>query len=176
MQFFKIILVSVVAAVAYGIVHDQITARICIEYFTVGHLPVFSTESPTLLSLGWGVIATWWVGLILGVPLAMASRCGNHTKLTARSLRRPILLLLLIMSLAALTAGIVGYVLALAGKIWLTDPLASEIAKSLHARFLADLWAHLASYGSGFIGGLILIGWVWRKRRKSVQVSFTHDC
>ena len=176
MEFFKIIGVSILASVTYGVIHDQITARVCVEYFTVGHPPVFPTESPTLLGLGWGVIATWWVGLILGIPLAMASRCGNRTKLTARSLLRPILLLLLIMLLAALTAGIVGYELASAGRIWLADPLASEIAKSRHALFLADLWAHLASYGSAFVGGLILIAWVWRKRGKSVQASSTNEC
>jgi hypothetical protein len=48
----KIILASVAAAIIYGIVHDQITARICIEYFTVFHPPVFLTQSPTLLGFG----------------------------------------------------------------------------------------------------------------------------
>jgi len=33
MQSIKIILTCVVAAILYGIVHDQITARICVEYF-----------------------------------------------------------------------------------------------------------------------------------------------
>jgi hypothetical protein len=59
MQSIKIILTCVVAAVLYGIVHDQVTARICVEYFLVFHPPIFPTQSPTLLALGWGVIATW---------------------------------------------------------------------------------------------------------------------
>jgi hypothetical protein len=70
-RFVSIILLCIVAAVIYGVVHDQITARICVEYFTIGHPPVFGTDDPTLLGLGWGVIATWWVGLILGFPLAL---------------------------------------------------------------------------------------------------------
>jgi hypothetical protein len=57
-QLLAIILYSVFAAIAYGIAHDQITARVCLEYFTLGHPPVFQTRSPTLLALGWGVIAT----------------------------------------------------------------------------------------------------------------------
>src|SRR3954451_19765307 len=65
MQALAIVLLSILAAVLYGIVHDQVTARICVEYFTIGHPPVFDTESPTLLGLGWGVIATWWVGLVV---------------------------------------------------------------------------------------------------------------
>ena len=59
MKAAEIILGCVVASVIYGVIHDQITARICVEYFTIGHPPVFGTDSPTLLGLGWGVIATW---------------------------------------------------------------------------------------------------------------------
>ncbi len=74
MESFRIVLMCVVAAVAYGIVHDQVTARVCVEYFTVGHPPIFGTNDPTLLGIGWGILATWWVGILLGVPLAIAAR------------------------------------------------------------------------------------------------------
>ena len=40
MQALLIILLCIFAAIVYGIIHDQITARVCIEYFTVGHPPV----------------------------------------------------------------------------------------------------------------------------------------
>jgi hypothetical protein len=73
----KIILLCVAAAIAYGVAHDQITARVCLEYFTVFHPPVFATQSPTALAFGWGVIATWWVGLFLGLLLALAARAGS---------------------------------------------------------------------------------------------------
>ena len=52
MQAIRIILLATLAAIAYGVVHDQVTARICVEYFTIGHPPVFRTTSPTLLALG----------------------------------------------------------------------------------------------------------------------------
>jgi hypothetical protein len=54
MQFLAIVLISIVAAISYGILHDQITARVCVEYFTMGHAPIFGTDDPTLLGLGWG--------------------------------------------------------------------------------------------------------------------------
>ncbi len=38
--------------------HDHVTVRICVEYFTVFHPPVFATDSTTRLGLGWEVIAT----------------------------------------------------------------------------------------------------------------------
>lgn len=73
MQFLLIVILCIGSAVCYGIAHDQITARVCVEYFTIGHPPVFDTNSPTLPGLGWGVLATWWVGAISGIPLAVAA-------------------------------------------------------------------------------------------------------
>jgi len=75
-QAIGIVLRSVFAAVLYGVVHDQITVRVCLEYFTVGHPRIFDTENPTLLGLAWGIVATWWMGLLLEVPLAIAARAG----------------------------------------------------------------------------------------------------
>src|SRR5438046_4370100 len=96
MQSIGIVLMCIVTAVAYGIAHDQVTARVCVEYFTVGHPPIFRTEDPTLLGLGWGVIATWWVGVLLGVPLAIFARAGTRPKRSARSLVRPLAWLLVV--------------------------------------------------------------------------------
>jgi predicted outer membrane lipoprotein len=168
MQFIAIVVLSIIAACAYGIVHDQITARICVEYFTIGHPPVFGTDSPTLLGLGWGIIATWWVGLILGVPLACAARCGARPALSARELLRPLLVLLSCMSGVALLAGLVGHFAATSSIVFLVEPLASLVPKERHIAFLTDLWAHLASYGSGLVGGLILIGLTWRRRKITI--------
>lgn len=166
MQTLLIIILCVASAVAYGIVHDQITVRICVEYFTIGHPPVFATDSPTLLALGWGVIATWWVGLILGVPLAVAARVGGRPKRTARSLMKPVVRLLVIMACCALIAGLMGFVLARNGVVTLLEPLASRVPDEKHVRFIADLWTHLASYIVGFVGGIVLIVKTWRSRRK----------
>jgi hypothetical protein len=52
MQTLAILVLCIISAVVYGILHDQVTARICVEYFTIGHPPVFGTESPTLLGFG----------------------------------------------------------------------------------------------------------------------------
>jgi hypothetical protein len=165
MKSASIVGLCILAAVVYGIVHDQITARICVEYFTIGHPPVFPTESPTLLGLGWGVIATWWVGLGLGLPLAIAARSGPGPKRDARSLVRPIAQLLVVMAVSATLAGLFGYSLARAGAIQLVDWLGEQVPPDRHARFLADGWAHGASYLVGFVGGLVVIARVWRSRR-----------
>jgi hypothetical protein len=168
MEVVKIILFCVLAAITYGMVHDQFTARICIEYFTIGHPPVFHTTSPTLLGIGWGIIATWWVGLFLGVPLALVARCGSRTQLTVKQLMRPVLMLLCVMACMAMVAGFFGYFLAIRGVIKLPEFLASAIPTGHHVGFMADWWAHSASYLGGFVGGLVLIILSWFRRRAQI--------
>lgn len=160
----KVILLCIVAAVVYGILHDQITARICLEYFTVFHPPVFSTQSPTLLAFGWGVIATWWVGLFLGLLLTLAARAGSRPKLTAATLVHPIGRLFTVMASSAFIAGVVGFLLATYGlarePVWMAPALSS----STYPRFMADWFAHIASYASGVLGGITLCVLQFRRR------------
>jgi hypothetical protein len=165
MASLKIILLCIISSVVYGILHDQVTARVCVEYFTVGHPPIFHTESPTLLAFGWGVVATWWVGLILGILAALVSRLGSWPKFDAARLVRPIGILLIVMVVASLLAGIAGYEIAKAGVLKLPEPLASRLPTVRHIPFFADWWAHQAAYGVGFFGGLVLCVWVLFRRR-----------
>ena len=168
MQFLAIVGLSIAAAVVYGIVHDQITVRICLEYFTIGHPPIFSTSSPTLLALAWGVVATWWVGLILGLGLATASRVGVRRPIEARELVRPIGTLLAVMAVGALLSGGLVAVLAARGNLSLWEPLASLIPAESHNGFLTDLGAHSASYLIGGVGGLVLMFRVWHRRLREL--------
>ena len=55
--------------------------------------------------------------------------------------------------------------LAQKGVVFLVEPIASAVPADRHVRFLADLWAHSASYLVGFLGGVVLIVKTWRKRR-----------
>jgi hypothetical protein len=175
MQSLKIILTCVGAAVLYGIVHDQFTAHICVEYFSVFHPPVFSTTSPTLLALGWGVIATWWMGAFLGVLLAFAARAGSRNKIDVRELVRPISKLLVAVGFLATVAGLTGYVLASRGAIAPPSWVGSLLPPARHARFMADWSAHNASYFFGFFGGILLCILTIRKRRNSVVMRRTVD-
>jgi hypothetical protein len=166
MEWIKIILLSVASAVVYGILHDQITARICVEYFTIGHPPAFgTTQNPTVLAFCWGVLATWWVGVLLGVPLAAVARLGSRPKLGARDVLKPILVLLAFVGLVALSMGIVGFVAAKTGGVWLLPDLAVRIPSEKHNLYLADLWAHSAAYVAAFVGGIAGCAWIWWKRR-----------
>src|SRR6266550_9626885 len=115
MEALKIAVTCVIAAVLYGIVHDQVTARICIEYFTIFHPPIFHTLSPTLLGIGWGIVATWWVGVFFATPMILAARAGRRPALRASELLPSIASLLAFMAASAVLFGITGYVLARKG-------------------------------------------------------------
>jgi hypothetical protein len=167
MESLKIVLASIAAAILYGVVHDQFTARICIEYFTVFHPPVFVTKSPTLLALGWGIIATWWVGAVLGFMLSFAARVGSRPKLPATALIRPIGKLLLVMAACATASGLIGFVLTSRGVIDQPLAVASQLTQSTNARFMADWWAHSASYAVGLFGGIALCIAQYRRRLRA---------
>jgi hypothetical protein len=171
MEYLRIVGLTVAAACLYGILHDQVTARVCVEYFTIGHPPLVPSENPTLLGIAWGIVATWWVGLPLGILLAVGARTGQGPKWTARQIVRPIAILLGVMYLCAFLAGITGWLLAGAGQVWLTEPMASAVPKERHVPFLADLWAHSSSYLTGALGGVILLLWMQRQRRKAGATS-----
>lgn len=162
MESLKIILLSIVAGILYGIVHDQITARICIEYFTIFHPKVIESRSPTLLGLTWGVLATWWAGAFLGTMLAIAARAGSRETLRSSDLALPITKLLTVMAISAFIAGCLGYAFARAGLVSPSDWLA--LPRSRNAVFMADWWAHMASYGAAFVGGIILCVLTFHRR------------
>lgn len=165
MPALKIITTSIALAIVYGIIHDLITAHISVEYFTVGHPKIIESESPIQLALLWGVLATWWVGAILGSGLALSASVGSYPKIGGKDLMKPLLKLLGVMALSALIAGMIGYILTKTEVIYLADHLASQISPERHHLFLVAGWAHSASYLVGFIGGIVICVKTWRKRR-----------
>ncbi|MGH7224723.1 MAG: hypothetical protein ACRELF_15990, partial [Gemmataceae bacterium] len=56
------------------------------------------------------------------------------------------------------------WILACQRMVALAGPLASRVPREKHIVFLADLWAHSASYLIGFLGGIAVIVSVWRSR------------
>jgi hypothetical protein len=164
MKSISLIFASIFFAIAYGMIHDLITANICVAYFTIGHPKIIESESPIVLAFLWGTIATWWVGLIMGVILSLFNSIGKQVKLELKSIIKMILKLLLYMLVLALIAGIIGFTLTELNVIHLVPRLAKLIDSNQHSRFLAVGWAHFSSYISGIIGTWI-IAFEIKKRR-----------
>lgn len=165
--FWQIVALCVVVSILYGLIHDQITARICIEYFTIYHPMIVKTYSPTLLGLFWGIVATFWVGLLLGIPLAWVAQQGSEAPYSARHFYRPLALLVTIMGLGAICAGYIGYQFAAKDSPLLLQMVPANIPADKIQLFTVDLFAHNASYMLGFLGGGWLIFTTWRKRMQT---------
>ena len=148
----------------FGVLHDQVTSRVCLEYFTVAHPKLIDSDSPTLVGLVWGVAATWWAGLAVGFWVGATAREGAPPWLTARELLRPAACLFGAMVAASLLAGTLGHALAQRGVIAIGPEFASRVPAARHARFMADVWAHLAAYAAGFAGTAVVDRWVRRRR------------
>jgi len=160
----KIILLAIGGAIAYGIVHDQITIRVCPEYFTVAHPHIFNTDSLTLIALGWGIVATWWAGLAAGILFALAARIGLPQKLTWRRFVPPAVVLSIVMGACATLAGFIGHWLSSTGQIPSVQAWGLMLPVEKQPAFMADLFAHSISYLVGGVGSVtIVLVIVWQR-------------
>lgn len=164
MLHLKTILLCLFGAIAFGIVHDLVTANSCVEYFTIAHPKVIESQNPFLIALVWGVLATWWVGLILGILIVLFNAIGKHDQVPFSIIRLYVTRLLLVMLLTSTLAGLTGYILANSGVIHLVGELTDQIPPGRHNVFLAVAWAHLSSYIVGFVGGIVICMKVWMRR------------
>ena len=165
----KIVVLGLLVAMGYGILHDQVTTRVSIEYFTVGHPPVFNTNSPTLLAFGWGVLATWQFGAAIGLVTAIFARLGSRPKISARQLLRPVAVLVTFVAAMSAVFGVVGFLSGTYSVAGLDDSLAWNVPKPAHDRFIAALWAHRAAYATSYFGSVLLWAWItWSRSRSAV--------
>ncbi len=170
----KIVGLATAGAVAYGIAHEQVTVRVCPEYFTQGFhremvrgtaLECACSDAchPTLLACVWGTIASWWMGPLLGIPLALVSRLGNQHQISAQQLALPALGVLACTGLCSLLAGLGGYRKAKKDMRPYYQKLsncgAEHLSPEKHAAYIADAYAHEAAYGAGEkLGAGLVVG------------------
>ncbi len=169
MTFFKITLSTLITELMYGIIHDMITAHLCVEYFTIGHPKIIDSESPVVLAFTWGIVATWWMALPMGLLFASFNHFGKNKSLSYRQVMVLVFKFVLVAFGIAFFAGCLGYFLTESGAIYLLPNIANQIDKTKHSLFLADGWAHVSSYLSGIIGTVVICQLILRKRKKTTS-------
>ncbi len=163
MEMFRILGLVVLMAAVYGIIHDQITARIYPAYFNVDHpdlgFPaIFHSRSPTVLAFAWGIVATVPLATVLGSMIAITAQAGSSPRISARQLLKPLLAICGVMAIMAIGGGIWGYDTWRSGSRWF-------VAR----REMTDFCAHLMSYCGGLAGALALVIWIVIRRRTAPQ-------
>jgi hypothetical protein len=151
-EFLKILLACVVAAAFYGVLNDLVTAHLCIEFFKLFPLDIKSSN-PVVVAIVFGVLSTWWIGLLLGIIMASCARLGDYNRRTLADLLSPLSKLLIAIAAIAILSGFVAYAMAPPEGIpnWsgIIPPEKQRIAFSVNG-------AHLGAYASGAIGTVIL--------------------
>jgi hypothetical protein len=168
----KVILLTVLAATTYGVLHDEITIRVCPEYFTMAHPPFFGTPPLTILALCWGIAATLGIGVILGAVLAIVAEAGGKPPVPLPRLGRALLRLLAAMAASALLAGWIGYVLSRRALVSLPTNFAEVLSAEEQRRFMGVWFAHAASYITGLAGGAALILRIWKERGRPAGLAW----
>jgi len=152
----RIVAVFTAAAVLYGLLHDQVTARVCLEYFTVAHRPIARSSSATVLGAVWALVAAAPAGIFAGTLVSLAARDGLGPKLEWRRFVRPLLRLAAMTAGAAMLAGLAGYVLTARGAVRMIADYAHVITPPRQPRFMAVVYAHIASFTAGITGTLVI--------------------
>lgn len=155
----------------YGIIHDQLTYTISPEYYTKfkfyqfglmaeGRSPVLL--SPRLLVAIVGFMATWWMGLPIGLILSLVGLKIDDNKQMFRTVMKAFVWT----TIVAFITGLIGlaygkYVLAISGVSWrLPENLIDKM------NFIAVGSMHNFSYMGGLIGLIVGIIYIIKKRKE----------
>ncbi len=156
-MFFLIILVATAIAAIYGIGHDQLTYSISPEYYTKFKFIQFNLADvvaaqhmtqPRSAVMMVGILATWWMGLYIGILLALITFVFRDADTMFQSAVQALALVLLIAIIGGVTGGLYGhYVLAKGGvDWWLPEHLVDRSA------FITVGTIHNGSYLGGAVG------------------------
>ena len=163
------LLVGVLVGAAYGALHNQISYSVAPEYFTAFKFKQFNLPwayaQPRLGAAWVGVMASWWMGLLLVAILGVMALRARDWRTMAVLLMQAITLVMLV----ALALGLWGLWSAQQAVTPATiDQYRAWVARDvLHpVDFVRAGFMHNASYSGGFWGlavGLAYLG--WRTRR-----------
>jgi hypothetical protein len=160
----------------YGIIHDQLTYTISPEYYTkfkfyqfglmdIGNEAIF--PNPRLQVSTVGFMATWWMGLPIGLILGLVG-------LTIKDNRQMFRITLKAFVLTTIVAFITGLIGLAYGKVilantgvswWLPDNLIDK------KNFIAVGSMHNFSYLGGLIGLIAGIIYILRQRKKIISTT-----
>lgn len=160
----RIIGLTVLAAAVFGFLHDSVTARISLVYFTVGHDMPFVTTDPNLVALYWGVVATWWLALPLGIFLTACALLGKNPAITWRFLAQPLVALVIAGLVVSWVVGLHAYYTS-GPQQWADHEYGGDNG---HRNYVC-YQMHSASYIAMPAFTLLLGGYLLRRRARSAR-------
>lgn len=161
-----IIFIAIVIACLFGVIHDHITYTISPEYYTKFKFSQFGLDSSPvigneryLVTLT-GIIATWWVGAILGGVFSFMSLVLKTWKIMLKICLKAMGLTIGITALFAFSGYLYGkFILLKSGEL-----MNIYDVKDFDA-FIKVGAIHTASYMGGFVGMIIGAIYIVQKRK-----------
>ena len=180
-KFLTLILIVVITALTsgiYGAIHDQLTYTISPEYYTkfkfiqfkpVDEEPEAHLSNPRLWVAAIGVMATWWMGILIGFVLGLVGLTHTNWKTMLRVTLRAFVITMSI----AFIIGIIGLIY---GRLFLAnDPIESFsnwfIPDNIidFKSFVTVGSMHNFSYAGGIIGLVAGIVYSLGQRSKPIE-------
>jgi hypothetical protein len=156
---------------AYGMLMDQVSVRLCPEYFTVLHNPIPGLTDPTLLGLAWGFLGAAGGGVAMGYLAGLTATIGRKPPLTTRELIIPMLLLVGGVTMATAVTGAIVAIHAATFEIHLDPLFQKRIPVERHHSLFTVACYHAAAYASAILGSIVLFDWIGRERTRRMRVS-----
>ena len=171
MKWLQLFSIGLLTTVTYGVINNQVTARICIEFFDLFPLRI-TNDSPTAIATVYGIWSTWWLGVPFGGLIATVGRVGRLPKIAPAIIVRPVGLVLSGVATTAAIFGVAGYFLYSSAP-W--DALPQNIRAAIPPdkvwAFYVVNFAHLGAYLSGVAGALGLCYWMHSERVAAVTAG-----
>ena len=164
-------LLGAVMLSGYGMAQDQVSVRLCPEYFTVLHQPIPGLTDPTLLGLAWGFLGAAGGGVAMGYAAGVAATAGRRPRLAVRELVVPMLFLLAAVAVVTAVCGVSAYRHAEFFSIRLDPALDEKVPPERHRTLFSVASYHLAAYASAIFGSVVLCAWIVRERARRAAVS-----
>jgi len=162
-------ILGVAMLTGYGMLMDQVSVRLCPEYFTVLHNPIPGLTDPTLLGLAWGFLGAAGGGVAMGYVAGLTATDGRKPPLATRELIRPMLLLVGGTAVATAVTGAIVAIHAATFEIHLDPLFAKRIPVERHRSLFTVACYHAAAYASAILGSVILFVWIGRERTKRMR-------
>lgn len=162
---FRAMLLGVGFLSCFGMTMDQLSARLCPEYFTVLHPPIPNLTDPTLLGIAWGYLGSWWGGAVMGYVMGIVATAGTkHPPVSLRQLVVPMLCIVAITVVGTLITGVAVWrhteMLEVRFADWLDRAVPPE--RQRNAFIVANY--HFAAYASAIVASVVMIVRVGIKR------------
>ncbi|MFA6065974.1 MAG: hypothetical protein WC707_02215 [Candidatus Babeliaceae bacterium] len=170
-EYLKIVGLCTGAAVTYGITACQISIRVSVEQFhdqvnkqalNPSAKNLLRSLSPTNAGILWGLDTSWWMGIVLGAPLAFTARYGSWPQIGASQLIMPLGVAVGTVATVSALSGCAAFGLKSFASAAERQPHDTQ-ARNMNKSIAVDR-AHSMAYKTAVVTGIGLCGYALYKR------------